>query len=81
MEYIEHNGNRLKEAKKSTGSVAIALDGDPSIMAGRHFEKTDNLVSMVSRRSIDCLKEHFREDVTRNEWILIMTLKPYFNIV
>lgn len=81
MESIEHNHKKLKEAKKSTGSVAIALGGDPSIMAGRHFEKTDHLVSMISRRSIDCLKEHFREEVTKDEWILIMTLKPYFNIV
>lgn len=61
VESIEHNHKKLTEARKKTGSVAISLGGDPSIMSGRHFDPKDMLVSMISRRSIDCLKEHFKE--------------------
>lgn len=61
--------------------MAIALGGDPSIMSGRHFDQKDKLVSIVTRRSIDCLKEHYREDVKKDEWALMIELKKYFNVV
>ena len=61
VESIEHNHKKLKEARKNTGSVAISIGGDPSISCGRQFEATDRLVSLISRRSIDCLKEHYKE--------------------
>lgn len=35
---------------------------------------------MLSRRSIDCLKEHYRTDVKKEEWELIIELKPYFGL-
>ena len=35
---------------------------------------------MLSRRSIDCLKEHYRNDVRKDEWELIIELKPYFGL-
>jgi translation initiation factor 5B len=35
---------------------------------------------MISRRSIDCLKEHFRNDVSKEEWELVVELKKYFGI-
>lgn len=49
-------------------------------MSGRHFEQKDKLVSIISRRSIDCLKEHFKEEVAKDEWALIIELKKYFNV-
>ena len=51
----------MTEARKKTGSVAISLGGDPTIMAGRHFDEKDKLASVVTRKSIDCLKAHFKE--------------------
>ena len=80
VESIEHNHKKLKEARKTTGSVAISIAGDPSILSGRHFEQKDKLVSKITRRSIDCLKEHFKEEVTKEEWQLVIKLKEYFNI-
>ena len=81
MESIEHNHKKLLEARKKTGSVAIQVGGDPSIMSGRHFEQKDKLASVMTRRSIDCLKEHFKEDVTKEEWGLVIELKKYFGVV
>jgi translation initiation factor 5B len=80
VESIEHNHKKLKEARKNTGSVAISIGGDPSIEGGKQFNVGDKLVSLVSRRSIDCLKEHYREEVTKDEWQLVIELKKYFGI-
>lgn len=64
-------------------------------MAGRHFDENDELLSMVSRQSIDVLKvslylrtalrivfliatylqDTFRNDVSKDEWLLIKNLK------
>jgi translation initiation factor 5B len=81
VESIEHNHKKVQEARKKTGSVAVAIGGDPSIMAGRHFDQKDKLASVVSRRSIDCLKEHFRDEVTKDEWSLVVELKKYFGVI
>jgi translation initiation factor 5B len=80
VESIEHNHKKLKEARKTTGSVAISIGGDPSIEAGKQFENGAKFVSLISRRSIDCLKEHYREEVTKDEWQLVIELKKYFGI-
>lgn len=50
-------------------------------MYGRHLEETDTLYSAISRKSIDTLKEFFRNDVSQEEWKLIMELKKLFDIV
>lgn len=52
--------------------MAICIAGEPKIVAGKDFEEKDLLVSMLSRRSIDSLKEHYRNDVKKEEWELII---------
>jgi len=47
---------------------------------GRHFEENDELVSKISRSSIDALKENFRDDLTKDEWKLVVRLKHLFNV-
>jgi translation initiation factor 5B len=50
-------------------------------MYGRHLEEKDTLYSAISRQSIDTLKEFYRNDVSQDEWRLIVTLKKEFDIV
>lgn len=40
----------------------------------------DELVSRISRKSINLLKDHFREDMSKENWQLVMKLKKVFNI-
>jgi translation initiation factor 5B len=80
VENIEHNYKKIPEARKKNGSVAISLTGESNIMAGRHFDQKDMLVSIISRKSIDLLAEHFGSEVTQEECQLIVDLKKYFNI-
>ncbi|CCD46099.1 hypothetical protein BofuT4_P116490.1 [Botrytis cinerea T4] len=47
---------------------------------GRHLEEADTLYSLISRKSIDTLKEFYRDEVKKDEWALILKLKPLFDI-
>ena len=47
---------------------------------GRHFEEDDELVSHISRRSIDVLKESYRDDLGKEDWKLLVKLKKLFEI-
>lgn len=47
---------------------------------GRHFDEKDELISLISRESIDTLKDLFRADATKEDWVLIKKLKPLLDI-
>ncbi|KAK7496614.1 hypothetical protein BaRGS_00012266 [Batillaria attramentaria] len=58
-----------------------AIPGEAPKMFGRHFDETDLLVSKISRESIDAVKDYFRKEMTKNDWMLIMELKKLFQIL
>ena len=50
-------------------------------MYGRQLEEKDMLYSHISRASIDCLNEFYRDYVDKDEWALIAKhLKSLFDI-
>jgi hypothetical protein len=79
------------------GGVAVKIEHavyETAKMVGRHFDENDELLSMISRQSIDVLKvglyllmaarifliptyiqDTFRNDVSKEEWLLIKNLK------
>ncbi|KAL8617183.1 hypothetical protein ACOMHN_014353 [Nucella lapillus] len=59
----------------------LALPGEAPKMFGRHFDADDVLVSKISRESIDCVKDYFRKDMSKTDWVLIMELKKMFEIL
>jgi len=75
---LEHNHKAVEKATKGQ-SVAmkiqpqIALEG--TRMYGRHFDHKDEIVSRITRRSIDLLKEHFRDELGKDDWQLLVQLK------
>eukprot|EP00744_Colponema_vietnamica_P003278 GILI01005047.1.p1 GENE.GILI01005047.1~~GILI01005047.1.p1 ORF type:complete len:935 (-),score=370.54 GILI01005047.1:122-2896(-) len=80
---IEANHKPVEFARKGQ-SVAIKIEprsAESHIMIGRHFEVTNSLVSKISRDSIDALKEHFRDDLAKEDWQLIIQLKKVFGII
>jgi translation initiation factor 5B len=40
----------------------------------------DELVSRISRRSIDILKQNYREDLSMEDWKLVVKLKTILKI-
>ena len=77
---IERDHKQISICKKGQPSVAIKIEGPNQPMYGRHLEEKDTLYSMISRQSIDTLKEFYRPDVSNEEWILITKLKTLFDV-
>ena len=57
---IEANKKPQPFARANTGSVAVKISNDGSVSYGRHFDDQSNIVSLISRDSIDALKLHFK---------------------
>ena len=82
---LEINHQAVPEVKRgqTSAGVAVRLD-DPSSQQpiwGRQVDETDTLYSMISRRSIDTLKDKaFRDQVSKTDWLLIKKIKPALGI-
>ncbi|CAI9787089.1 unnamed protein product [Fraxinus pennsylvanica] len=90
---VENNHKPVDYAKKGQ-KVAIKIVSSSSDeqqkMFGRHFEIEDELVSRISRTSIDVLKTNYRDDLSNEEWRLLdertqlkeeaWTGRPFFGI-
>ncbi|KAJ8755036.1 hypothetical protein K2173_015548 [Erythroxylum novogranatense] len=80
---VENNHKPVDFAKKGQ-KVAIKIVGtnaeEQQKMFGRHFDHEDELVSHISRRSIDILKANYRDDLSIEEWKLVVKLKILFKI-
>ncbi|KAL8803277.1 MAG: hypothetical protein Q9223_006290 [Gallowayella weberi] len=77
---IERDHKQIPICKKGQPSVAIKVEGPNQPMYGRHLEEKDVLYSMISRQSIDTLKEFYRADVSNEEWALVKKLKGLFDV-
>ncbi|ELT89509.1 hypothetical protein CAPTEDRAFT_154149 [Capitella teleta] len=80
---LELNHKPLDKAVKGQ-EVCIKIENPPGEtpkLYGRHFESTDMLISKISRQSIDCVKNYFRDEMSKTDWQLIMELKKLFEII
>ncbi|KAL0944219.1 eukaryotic translation initiation factor 5b [Colletotrichum truncatum] len=78
---IERDHKQVPVCKKGQPSVAVKIEmGGHQPTYGRQLEEADTLYSLISRASIDTLKEFYRKDVSNDEWQLIIKLKPLFDI-
>lgn len=80
---IEINKKPVQEARAGGPSVAVKIEPNTNqthIAIGRHFDASDELVSKISRTSIDTLKEHFKDEMKKSDWELIIMLKKVFKI-
>ncbi|KAK4935562.1 hypothetical protein LTR28_010338 [Elasticomyces elasticus] len=66
--------------KRGQPSVAIKIEASSQPSYGRQLEEKDVLYSQISRASIDTLKEFYRDEVEKEEWSLIVKLKPLFDV-
>jgi translation initiation factor 5B len=77
---IERDHKPLPLVKRGQPSVAVKIEGPNQPLYGRQLEEKDTLYSLISRQSIDTLKEFYRDEVSREEWSLLVKLKPLFDI-
>ncbi|KAL6539332.1 hypothetical protein OROHE_011103 [Orobanche hederae] len=80
---IKNNCKPVDYAKKGQ-RVSIKIigsnDEERQKMYGRHFMEEDDLVSQISRKSLDALKENYGGDVSTEEKRLVLKLKLLFKI-
>ena len=67
---------------KKGESLAIKIQSKQTenIMVGRHFDAAAELLSRLSRHSINLLKENFRDELAREDWITVIKLKKLLSI-
>ncbi|CAD8159416.1 unnamed protein product [Paramecium octaurelia] len=83
VETIELNHKSLKEARAT--KVALRIGTNQAIQAGKQINLETNeqvwylLISFpqITRRAIYILKEHYREDITLDDWQLVKDLKLF----
>ncbi|PWN44448.1 hypothetical protein IE81DRAFT_321345 [Ceraceosorus guamensis] len=69
--------------KEQGAGVAVRIEAglnDQSKIFGRHFDEKDEVYSLISRNSIDALKDHFWEQVSTDQKKLIKNLKALLGI-
>jgi translation initiation factor 5B len=80
---IEFNHKSVDRAVKGQ-EVCIKIDaipGEPPRQFGRHFDDKDDVLSRVSRESIDVLKEYFRDEMKNSDWQVVIELKKMLSIL
>lgn len=85
IQSMEVNHKSVDHVKKGQANAGVAMRleaGNANLPTwGRHIDEKDNLYSLITRKSIDTLKDPaFRDGVPRDDWLLIKKLKPIFDI-
>jgi len=78
---IQVNNKDIQEARTKHGNVAIKIEGYDNIEVGKSFEPTSQLVSLINRDSIDALKHFFKDEMSKDDWRLVIQLKKMFEIL
>ncbi|XP_041360347.1 eukaryotic translation initiation factor 5B-like [Gigantopelta aegis] len=80
---IEYNHKGVDIARQGQ-EVCIKIEsipGEAPKLYGRHFDHSDTLVSKITRDSIDAVKNYFRDNMQKQDWMLIVELKKLFEIL
>jgi len=79
---IEKDKKECKIARRGE-SVCVKIEQTTAqnhITYGRHFDHLNKLYTKISRSSIDTLKEHFKDEMKKEDWELIIGMKTVFKI-
>ncbi|KAI6188617.1 Eukaryotic translation initiation factor 5B [Aphelenchoides besseyi] len=80
---IEQNHDLIDMARAGD-EVSIKIEnttGEAPKLYGRHFTHTDELLSRISRQSIDVCKNYFRDDLSKDDWSVVIQLKKLLKIM
>jgi translation initiation factor 5B len=81
VDVIRADKENLESASQNS-EVSVQLKNPPdwTPVAGKDFTAADVLVSKMSREVIDLLKLHFRQEMKREDWMLIVEIKRILHI-
>jgi len=79
---IEKDKKPVKMGKRGE-QVCVKIEQNTAqshITYGRHFDYKNTLYSLITRDSIDTLKENFKSEMAKEDWELVIGLKQIFKI-
>lgn len=80
----EDNREKTKVDRMAAGGkAAIKVEVEPHeqhMIYKRHFDESDDLISRLSRDSIDLLKENFRDALSKKDWMTVIDIKRRLGI-
>ena len=81
---MEHEHKAVEECAAGDNAVAARIEprteDQRQIQAGRHFTEKHVIYSHISRDTIDCVKENFRDSMSKSDWVCMKKLKEVFKI-
>lgn len=72
--------DRIKAGGKASIKIEILPHQQP-IIVGRKLFETDEIISRLTRESIDLLKESFKDALTKEEWMSVIRIKQVLGIL
>lgn len=81
---IEKDKKQIEYATRLNGNIAIRIEQKRNMREytlGRHWSHESWFISKINRESIDLLKEHFRDDLPKEDWKLMVKLKKVLNVL
>ncbi|OCF72084.1 translation initiation factor aIF-2 [Kwoniella mangroviensis CBS 8886] len=75
---INHKPFTIVKKSQVGAGVAVKIERAPyqtARMFNRHFDEHDEVVSLITRQSIDTLKTTFRDQVEMSDWAIIKKMK------
>ena len=80
MEVDHKSVEKAGLGKNVAMKIVSTAPSEAARMYGRHFDHTDELVSAITRKSIDTVKEFYRDELCKDDWQLMVKLKKLFDI-
>lgn len=80
---MEINHKARTEVKKGDPSTSVRIECsnfETPKTYGRHFTQDNEIYSRITRQSIDVLKSNFRNDMSRDDWALVVKLKKILKV-
>lgn len=79
---IESNHQQVDRVKKGAQcAIQIVNESNPALTFGRQFTAEHMLYSELNRTSIDALKRYFKDEMTNDDWRLVIKLKKTFGVI
>jgi translation initiation factor 5B len=78
---IKIDGKTMIEVSSMEKGKIVKSQREQIINYGRQVQENNILTSVISRNSIDALKESFRDEMTQDDWKLIIELKKEQRVV
>ena len=82
IDNLLRNSKDVTTARKGTEcAIRIVNASNPTMTYGRQFDDKHDLFSKLNRASIDALKKYFKDDMTDDDWRLVIKLKKVFSVI